>query len=170
MIPMRKSLILFILITFAGSSIAKIGIGDPAPDFTLEDVITGEQVHLSTFKEQIVVLRIWRVCKGKCRANVPVLNRIYEEFSLRSPDDKSQVKVLSVNAIDSKRRILVETEKMEVKYQVLIGRQSGIASDYGAIALPQIFVINRDGIICFNAMYPKYEELKDVISKLINGE
>ena len=163
-------LTLLIIIVWAVCSMAKIGIGDPAPDFTLMDVSTGEQVSLSSFRGQIVVLRIWKVCTGICRTNIPVLNRINGEFSMVSPADKPQVKVLSINAIDNKKRILTEIEKVSVKYQVLVGRNSGITGDYQTVTLPQIFIIDKEGLIRFNDAYPTYEELKEAIDRLIIGE
>ncbi len=166
----RIFLIIFLFIISAENPLAKIRIGDPAPDFTLKDVSSGEQVSLSSYKGQIIVLRIWKVCKGICRINVPVLNRLHSEYSQKELESKPEVKIISVNAIDHKKRILTEIEKMEVKYQVLMGRNSGITSDYQTVTLPQIFIIDKDGIIRFNDAYPTYEELKEAISKLLMVE
>lgn len=163
----NKLLILSVFLILTGNSKAKIGIGDPAPDFTLEDVKTGEDVSLSSFRGQIVVLRIWRVCR-KCRTYVPVLNKIQNEFSLKSAVEKPPLKVLSVNAIDYEKRIRSEIHKTGDKYQVLIGRNSGITRDYQTITLPRIYVIDKNGVIRYIATYPEYEELKEVILKLIN--
>ena len=161
---------LLILVTLVESPFAKIKAGDIAPDFTLEDVRTGEQISLSSFKGQIVVLRIWKVCSGSCRTNVPVLNRIHSEYSGTAVSGDSKVKVISVNAINRKKRILNEMNNLSVEYQVLTGKGSGITSDYNTVILPQIYVIDAKGIIRLIEMYPDYEELKKVIDGLISDQ
>lgn len=57
-----KKLAIFTLFLAAGAAFGKINVGDPAPDFTLPDIRTGEKVSLSQFRGQVVVLHIWKVC------------------------------------------------------------------------------------------------------------
>ena len=42
------------------SAFAAIEVGVEAPDFTLPDVRTGEDVTLSSFRGQVVVLQMWK--------------------------------------------------------------------------------------------------------------
>ena len=149
-------------------------VGSPAPDFTLPDLETGEMVTLSDFKGQIVVLRIWKVCKGRCRATVPHFKKLAADYSAvtgqgsLSADGtgKPELKILSVNAIDHKKRIESEVKKLGIDHQILAGRKSGIARRYQTIALPQIYIIDTEGIIRHITMYPDYEELKKAVDEL----
>jgi len=160
----------------AGISNAEIGIGDLAPDFTLSDVETGEMVSLSDFRGQVVVLRIWKICKGQCRAAVPHFRRLQTKLNMEysslgdSLDLESapQVKILSVNAINPKRRIMTEKNKFDMDYQILVGRGSGITSLYQTVVLPQVYVIDAEGIIQFIGMYPNYDELLNVVKPLMD--
>ena len=48
-----------IIITAFGAK-QKLKVGDAAPDFTLSDIRTGEDVSLSSFRGQVVVMQLWK--------------------------------------------------------------------------------------------------------------
>ena len=56
---MKKLLTLLMILTSV-SAFAAIEVGVEAPDFTLPDVRTGEDVTLSSFRGQVVVLQMWK--------------------------------------------------------------------------------------------------------------
>ena len=56
---MKKLLTLLMILTSV-SAFAAIEVGVTAPDFTLPDVRTGENVTLSDFRGQVVVLQMWK--------------------------------------------------------------------------------------------------------------
>ncbi|MBC8204909.1 MAG: redoxin domain-containing protein [FCB group bacterium] len=56
---MRKLLFCLLFLTTV-SAFAALIAGDPAPDFTLPDIRTDENVSLSDFRGQVVVLQIWK--------------------------------------------------------------------------------------------------------------
>ena len=56
---MRKLLTLLLLLTSV-SAFAAIDVGVTAPDFTLPDIQTGENVTLSDFRGQVVVMQMWK--------------------------------------------------------------------------------------------------------------
>jgi peroxiredoxin len=171
---MKKVLLIVLLIT-AGTASAKINIGDPAPGFTLSDVSTGEQVSLSDFSGQVVVLQFWKVCAGKCKQFVPMLNRLqsdllqetYPNLTELQAEHGPLLKVLSVNLINPPKRVLAEMEDNDIEYQVLEGRKTGIAREYQLITLPMLFLLDKDGIIRHSSAFPKYDELAEVVTLLL---
>lgn len=170
-----KKLIIAVLFFTTGISFGKLKVGDPALDFTLPDIRTGEEVRLSSFRGQVVVLRIWRVCRGRCRAVVPHLKRLQTELLSEIYPNLEEVraeygpllKILSINAINPRGRVMSELNKYQMDYQVLEGRGSGIARKYQVITLPFLVIIDKDGIIRFLEMYPTYNQLKEAIIPLI---
>ena len=171
---MKKLAIIFLCLA-AGAAFAKINVGDPAPDFTLPDIRTGEKVSLSQFRGQVVVLHIWKVCSGRCRASIEHLKKLDSEILREIFPDLEEVqyqfgpllKILSVNAINSPRRVRAVADKYQLDYQVMEGRGSGIARDYQITVLPQIYVIDKEGIIRFIEMYPDYDDLQETVTPLI---
>lgn len=113
-------------------------IEKPAPDFTLRD-LKGNQVSLSDFRGQLVVLNFWATWCSPCRVEIPHLDALYTKY-------KSQgLVVIGMNT---------ETDYMKVKrfaepqisYIVLLdgGTQ---AQGYEVSGIPCTYYIDRKGII-----------------------
>lgn len=53
---------IFCVLAISGFVFADVGVdvGDTAPDFTLPDIRTGEDVSLADFRGQVVVLQMWK--------------------------------------------------------------------------------------------------------------
>ena len=56
---MRKVLALILFFTI-GTAFAALKIGDTAPDFTLPDIRTGDEVSLSDFRGQVVIMQLMK--------------------------------------------------------------------------------------------------------------
>ena len=113
-------------------------IGKPAPDFTLRD-LKGNQVSLSDFRGQPVVLNFWATWCSPCRVEIPHLEALYTKHK------DQELVILGMNT---------ETDYMKVKrfavprisYTVLLdgGTQ---AQAYDISGIPCTYYIDRKGII-----------------------
>ena len=113
-------------------------IEKPAPNFTLRD-LRGNQVSLSDFRGQPVVLNFWATWCSPCRVEIPHLEALYTKYK-----DQGLV-VIGMNT---------ETDYMKVKhfaepqisYTVLLdgGTQ---AQGYDVSGIPCTYYIDRAGII-----------------------
>lgn len=113
-------------------------IDKPAPDFTLRD-LKGNQVSLSDFRGQPVVLNFWATWCAPCRVEIPYLEALYTKYK-----DQGLV-ILGMNT---------ETDYMKVKrfavprisYTVLLdgGTQ---AQGYDVSGIPCTYYIDRQGVI-----------------------
>lgn len=113
-------------------------IEKPAPDFTLRD-LKGNQVSLSDFRGQPVVLNFWATWCSPCRVEIPHLDALYTKYKNQG------LVVLGMNT---------ETDYMKVKrfaeprisYIVLLdgGTQ---AQGYEVSGIPCTYYIDRKGII-----------------------
>ncbi len=129
-------------------STATIGtaVGDTAPAFTLKD-LNGNTVSLSQYRGHVVILDFWASWCGPCRASMPTLHRLADEYS-----DEGLVMIgvsldRSASAASSFLKQNGYTD-MVALWESTTASQ-GVAREYGISAIPHTFVIDRNGIIRF---------------------
>ena len=130
---------------------ARLKNGNPAPDFTLED-ISGNQVSLSSFKGKWVYLDFWSVTCGACFGdfmkygsvinekykdkNIVFLNICFEEDANKWRKMVDELRIGGVNVIAKGWNNLQ------------------ICKDYQADTLPRTFLIDKAGNINNNQLPP----------------
>ena len=112
-----------------------------APDFQLADA-TGASFRLSDYRGKVVVLSFWASWCDPCRAEIP---RLIELQRTRANEGLAVV-AISLDEDGWKAvRPLLTSEK--INYRVAIG-DDALAKKYGGVdALPETFVIDREGRI-----------------------
>ena len=71
-------------VLFAGCSSSGPEIGKLAPDFTLTG-LDGQEVSLSGFRGQPVLLNFWATWCGPCSMEMPFLQDVYEKWTGKGP-------------------------------------------------------------------------------------
>src|SRR5271169_2622298 len=80
--------------------LGNVKVGQPAPDFTLQDLV-GHPVTLSSYRGQKVVLMdFWATWCGPCRMAMPDLQDLADKFKDRGFD------ILSINQGESADQVL----------------------------------------------------------------
>lgn len=137
-----------------------------APDFTLND-INGEKVNLSEFRGKVVLLNFWATWCGPCRAEMPSLNNLYNEFK-----DKGLV-VLAVSVDTSEKPVRSFIKDLKLSFPVLMDKNKAVSFDeYGVFGLPTTFLINKNGMITEKIMGEREwdsPQMKEKISRLLGG-
>ena len=118
----------------------------PAPDFTLTDQY-GNTHSLSDYKGKIVFLNFWATWCPPCRAEMPDIQAIYEEYeAMEDPD----VVILGVAFPDYGSEESVEgiTQFLDdngYTYPVLMDTDASLMLPYYITAYPTTFMIDPDG-------------------------
>lgn len=145
-----------------------VDVGEPAPDFTLTDALSGNPISLSDYRGKVVLLDFFATYCSHCREAfdndlVPLYNQAYV--------DDPYVVFLSINIREA--GITAETLRSfagehGVTWPILMGSDSNIASVYGVTIVPTIFIIDGDGVITlrYNGGSPGAEALKEEIDAL----
>ncbi len=123
-------------------------IGEIAPDFTLRS-LDGQTVSLSQFRGSVVILDFWASWCGPCRATLPALHALWREVADRG------VVFMGVSLDRSERAAAGYLDAsalggMLALWDSLAAAQA-VAANYGARAIPRTVVIDRRGIVRFNA-------------------
>jgi len=116
--------------------------GSPAPEFALESV-NGESVRLSDFHGQTVLIHFWATWCGPCKITMPWLVDLQSKYSARG----FRVLALALDDDATKVEIGEFADQLHVNFPVLIGNEK-VAEAYGGIpAMPESFLVNREGRI-----------------------
>lgn len=113
-----------------------------APDFTLE-TLDGGTVTLSELRGLAVVVNLWATWCPPCRAEMPALQKVYEEYKERG------LVILAVNSTvqDDLQVIPAFIKKYGLTFPVLLDKNNEAGRLYQLRSLPSTFFIRRDGII-----------------------
>lgn len=120
-----------------------IQVGEVAADFALTD-LDGEIVRLSDYRGRKVLLNFWATWCPPCKAEMPHVQKFYEEERLRD------VVVLGVNLTDTEKsadRVGEFTRERELTFPILLDESGQARSLYRVRAYPTSIFIDSQGVI-----------------------
>lgn len=137
-------------------------IGKSAPVFTQNDV-NGKPVSLSDLKGKYVLVEFWASWCAPCRAGNPNLRKQYELYKDRG------FEIISVSLDNVKEKWVDAIAKDGLPWiQVsdLKGWNNAVGRLYGVRAVPQSFLLDKDGKIIGNTL--RDESLNAKLAELFN--
>ena len=136
----------------------------PAPDFTLEDQY-GNVHTMADYKGKTIFLNFWATWCPPCRAEMPEIQEIYEEYG----ENQSDVIILGVASPNTGREGNVESitaflEENNYTYPVVMDDGGSLAYYYGISAYPTTFMIDSSGNVYG---YVTGQITKDIMQSII---
>lgn len=108
-------------------------------DFTLPN-LAGQSISLSDFRgKKVVILDFWATWCGPCRASLPALARLREEYGPKG------LEVLSIDLREDPDTITNYLESESLSLHVLLDKDGSVANAYGVRGIPSMFVIDKQG-------------------------
>lgn len=120
-----------------------------APGFTLDRLSGGGERSLADYRGQVVVLNFWASWCDPCRDESPLLDRWHRRLAAGGRGTVLGVDVLDVS--DDARDFVRE---YGLDYPMLRDGEGDVLGDYGVIAYPETFVIDRGGRIAASRRGP----------------
>ncbi len=118
-----------------------VDMGDPAPDFTLEDT-DGNKVSLTDLRGKVVLVNFWATWCPPCRAEMPSMDKLNEAMA------GEDFVMLAINVEENGRSVVPEfLKKSTYKFSVLYDDQGIVQNLYGVYRFPESYVIRKDGVI-----------------------
>jgi thiol-disulfide isomerase/thioredoxin len=135
----------------------------PAPDFSLQS-LDGKTTHLSDFRGKAVLLNFWATWCGPCKIEMPWFVDLQKEYGAQG------LQIVGVAMDDASTEDIAKFAKgMGVNYPILIGKES-VGDEYGGVpALPESFLIARDGKIVDKIIGLRGKaEIEDAVKKALD--
>lgn len=121
----------------ATAALADIDRG-AAPDFTLKSD-SGENLRLSEYRGDVVMINFWASWCGPCRQEMPLLDELYTDYQPMG------FTVLGVNVEEDSTRAREMLKNISVTFPVLFDNQSKVSKLYNVVAMPSTVLVDRDG-------------------------
>lgn len=120
-----------------------LGEGMPAPQFDLEKY-GGGRISLADHRGKVVMLDFWATWCAPCRAEMPALVRLAQEYESRglvfvaaNQGENPQTRKGDVGVF------IAQTEPALARYVAFATQET--TDDYGVVVLPTLYFIDREG-------------------------
>ena len=111
-----------------------------APDFTLKSR-SGENLKLSEFRGELVMLNFWASWCGPCRQEMPELEKLYQRFKPLG------FTLLGINVDEQAKNAEKMLKQIPVSFPVLFDVDHSVSGQYHVAVMPTTILIDRDGAI-----------------------
>lgn len=136
----RCLLVAVALLFSVSSQAAAPAIGSEAPNFTLKSN-SGKNLKLSEHRGEVVMINFWATWCGPCRQELPLLNRIHDQYH------KSGFTLFGVNIDDRTQAAQDMARQLGLRFPVLFDTDKRVSRLYDVNAMPSTVLIDRDGKI-----------------------
>ena len=150
-----KSLVIGLIFSvLAATSLASSGLaGRPAPDFALKSS-SGENLRLSEYRGDVVMINFWATWCGPCRQEMPLLDELYSRYQ------RVGFNLLGVNIDDDSSRAMAMINELGVSFPVLFDARKEVSKMYNVDAMPVTVIVDREGNVrhVHQGYKPGYEQ------------
>ncbi len=113
----------------------------PAPAFSFPG-LDGKKVSLSDYKGKVVLVNIWATWCPPCVDEMPSMEKLYRKFK----EQNFEILAVSIDESGSKA-VAPFMKKNRLTFPALIDSDGTIKSAYRITAIPESFIIDKQGVI-----------------------
>ena len=145
-------------------------LGKKVSGFKFVD-LDGNPVAPESLVGKIVVLNLWASWCEPCRKNLPLLNKVYRQFS---GNDRVALLAVSVDQPQVENKVLVDAfEQLQVQVPILRDPRQSAAMVFHNTSIPALFLLDASGVLQDYEIggNPQLDtDLPEKINKLLAGQ
>ncbi len=140
-----------LLLSAAAQAVTDSG---PAANFTLKSS-SGENIRLSEYRGQVVLINFWASWCGPCRQEMPELDTLHQRYQ------ELGFTVFGVNVEQDRAEADKVLRDIPVTFPILFDDQNHVSDLYGVDAMPVTVLVDRSGTIRYmhRGYKPGYEDI-----------
>lgn len=115
-------------------------LGLPVPDLVARG-LSGENVRISEYRGQVVVVSFWSGSCNTCRAQLEALDRIARTYG------SAGLVVIGVNLDENLARAEKFARAQDVDFQLLVSAARSTGRDFAVDRLPMVMFLDREGVL-----------------------
>ena len=135
--------------------------GKKAPDFTYKNFKTNEPVTLKGLEGKVVLLDFWATWCGPCLKLQPYIQELAEKYP--------EIAVIGVNVDEIPDNLQRHLSKKQIPYTIVNDFQwteSPTVKKYGVGPIPDVFLIDQNGVVAARNIHYDLEKRKFTTEKL----
>ena len=150
---MKKLIACLVLVATVPLAYALTGTG-PATNFTLKDA-EGNNVRLSEYRGQVVLINFWASWCGPCRQEFPLLDDLHAKYQPMG------FTVFGVNVEQDRKLADKVLREIPVTFPILFDDANEVSKAYDVDAMPSTVLVDRNGEIRYmhRGYKPGYEDM-----------
>ena len=148
---------------------SKLKKGQPAPDFTLQD-LDGKTWKLSELKgKKVVMIDFWATWCNICKREMPILQKVYQEYQEKG------VEFFGIALDENETAIKKVVKDKGVTYPILVDKDTKVATEIYQLSgpIPYKVIVDLSGTIVYDHVgdYVDYPpEIVDVFDQLLEAQ
>ncbi len=125
----------------------------PAPDFVLKSE-NGENLRLSEFRGEVVMINFWASWCVPCRQEMPLLDQLHTRY------EPMGFTILGINVEEDSTKAKQMLKDIPVNFPILFDNDSEVSKLYNVVAMPSTVLVDRNGNVRYlhQGYKPGYEE------------
>lgn len=147
----------------ARSAYRRLTTGDEAPAFAAA-TLAGDTVSLSGLRGDVVMLNIWATWCIPCRAEMPGLQALHEQFQ----DEGLRVIGVSIDAGSATSSVRMFLEDFGITFTILHDPSERVTRAFRSMGVPETFLIGRDGRLV-TRWIGKFDPLAGATTEAVRG-
>ena len=120
-----------------------VSVGQPAPDYQLVSLTTGDSISLrEEYVGSVTLVNIWATWCAPCRLEMPSMQQAFEDLA----DQGFRIAAVSIDDGDSDA-VVAFGEELGLTFDLLHDQSMAIQREYQTTGVPESFLLDKNGII-----------------------